>query len=304
MSLRINGSVLGKRNVPTLSLATGMWNMRAQALYKRDNLWPIAFDPDAAAYIDAVVAAGGTVSDAQRLTIDTFVRGEKIASRWDAIKRLYLPIWSVAAPNAICMKSLTSGTFNGTVTHAAGFIQGNGTTGFFDAGAAGNLRTLGMSGSTLHYMLGVSQEGTALSIPIGVFDGNLANRCQITNELTPTSRNVFASPELASNALSDSSPRNGILIGSCVTASSRYLHRRKTAGTTVVTSAASSTANVPDGQPFIMARNNLISASANLFYNGRIFAAGYGLAISQSESEDFSLAIKNLYEGTTGLTLP
>jgi hypothetical protein len=40
MSLRLNGSVLGKRNVPTADLATGAWNLRAQLLYRRDNIWP------------------------------------------------------------------------------------------------------------------------------------------------------------------------------------------------------------------------------------------------------------------------
>jgi hypothetical protein len=87
MSLRINGSVLGKRNVPTLSLATGMWNMRAQALYKRDNLWPLAYDPDAAAYIAAVEAADGeALEPAIGLAYDRFIRGCKSDEIWDAIK--------------------------------------------------------------------------------------------------------------------------------------------------------------------------------------------------------------------------
>jgi hypothetical protein len=217
---------------------------------------------------------------------------------------MYLPIWASAAPNAIDMIALGSGTFNGTVTHAAGYVEGDGSTGYFDPGASGNLRTLGISGSTLHYMLGVSQEGGLLSIPIGVWDGDSINRCQITNELTPTSRNLFASPELAANVTSNSSPRNGILIGSCTTASSRYLHRRKTAGTTVDSNTTGTAANVPNDQPYIMARRNPSPSPASLYYDGRIFAAGYGLAIAQSDAESFSLAIKNLYENTTGLTLP
>jgi len=261
-------------------------------------------DPDAKGYIDAVVAAGGTVSGGQKSAINTFYKTGKSEGWYSSLKRMYLPIWAAAAPNAIDMTSLTSGTFNGTVTHAAGYIQGNGTTGYFDPGASGNLRTLGMSGSTLHYMLGVSQEGALLSIPIGVWDGILANRCQLTNELTPTSTNLFSAPELAAAVANNSSPRDGILIGSCTTASSRYLHRRKTAGTTVGSNTIATTANVPDGQPYIMARNNLSPASTSLYYDGRIFAASYGLAIAQADAPKFSLAIKNLYENTTGLTLP
>jgi hypothetical protein len=263
-----------------------------------------SLDPDAKGYIDAVVAAGGTVSDAQKTAVDTFYRTGKSDGWYSSLKRMYLPIWAAAAPNAICMTSLTSGTFVGTVTHAAGYIQGNGTTGYFDPGASGNLRTLGMSGSTLHYMLGVSQQGTLLSIPMGVWDGAALNRCQLTNELTPNSTNLFSVPEQGAFVANNSSPRDGILIGSCTTASSRYLHRRKTAGTTVASNTIATAANVPNGQPYIMARSNLSPASTSLYYDGRIFAASYGLAIAQSDAESLSLALKNLYEGATGLTLP
>jgi hypothetical protein len=260
-------------------------------------------DPDAKGYIDAVVAAGGTVSGAQRSAINTFYKTGKSDGWYSSLKRMYLPIWGAAAPNAICMTSLTSGTFVIGVTHAAGYIQGNGTTGYFDPGASGNLRTLGMSGSTLHYMVGVSQQGTAASIIVGAFDGNLANRCQLTEQTSP-SGNVLSAPELISSPVNTASPRDGILIGSCTTASSRYLHRRKTAGTTVTTDATATTANVPNGQPYIMARNNLSPASVSLYYDGRIFAASYGLAIAQADAPKFSLAIKNLWETCTGLTLP
>lgn len=304
MSLRINGSILGKRNVPTLALATGLWNMQAQALYKRDNLWPLAFDPDAAAYFGAVATAGGTVSDAQRLAIDTFVRGEKIASRWTLHKRFYLPIWGVAAPNAICMTSLTSGTFVGGVTHAAGYIQGNGTTGYFDPGSAGNLRTLGLSGSNLTYMAGISQQGALLSVIKGAFDGNALNRCQMTNEIA-TSQNVFACPLSTTNCISAASPRDGILVGSVTSTTARYLHRRKTAGITAVTNNVNSGGvDVPNFQPYIMARYNESTGLPSLHYDGRIFASSYGLSMTQAQAENFSLAVKNLYESCTGLTLP
>lgn len=261
-------------------------------------------DPDAKAYIDAVIAASGTISGTQRTAINNFYKTGKSDGWYSSLKRLYFPIWASAAPNAICMTSLTSGTFNGTVTHAAGYIQGNGTTGYFDPGSSGNLRTLGMSGSTLHYMLGIYQQGTAVSIPIGVWDGVALNRCQMTNELTPTSANLFTAPELAIAVSNAASPRDGILIGSCTNASSRYLHRRKTAGTTVATNTLAATANVPNSQPYIMARYNLSPTSVSLYYDGRIFAAGYGLAIAQADATNFSLALKTLWETCTGLTLP
>jgi len=88
-------------------------------------------DPNAKSYIDAVVAAGATVTPTQRNAINAFVKSEKANSRWTMQKRLYLPIWGVAAPNAIDMVGLTSGSFVGGVTHTAGYVTSNGTSGHF-----------------------------------------------------------------------------------------------------------------------------------------------------------------------------
>jgi hypothetical protein len=89
-------------------------------------------DPDAKGYIDAVVTAGATVSATQKKAINTFVKTGKSDGWYSSIKRMYLPIWASAAPNAIDMIGRTSGTFNGTVTHGAGYVQGDGSTGYFN----------------------------------------------------------------------------------------------------------------------------------------------------------------------------
>ena len=81
-------------------------------------------DPDAKAYVNAVIATGVTVTGLQRNAINNFIEGEKTASRWSIHKRLYLPIWANAAANAICLRSLTSGTFVNSPTMGAGFIKG------------------------------------------------------------------------------------------------------------------------------------------------------------------------------------
>jgi hypothetical protein len=89
-----------------------------------------SLDP-AASYIAALTAAGATATAPQQSAISTFISGEIAAGRWDSIKRLYLPIWGSAAPNALCMKSLTSGTFVGGVTPSSGYVNTDGTTGHF-----------------------------------------------------------------------------------------------------------------------------------------------------------------------------
>lgn len=260
-------------------------------------------DPDAKAYIAAVETAGATVNATQKKAINTFVKTGKSDGWYSSLKRLYLPIWASAAPNAIDMIGRTSGTFNGTVTHAAGYVQGDGSTGYFDPGAAGNLQTLGMGGDNLHYMLGVSLGGTASSVPIGAWDGNADRRCQITNEL-PANINRFSNPANlgTSTAFLDDISLAGVLVGASTSFSARYIHRRKTSGTTVNTNAVNENRVIPNLQPFIIARNDI--GAANLYYNGRIFAAGYGLAITQADAANYTLALKNLWETCTGLTLP
>jgi hypothetical protein len=261
-------------------------------------------DPDAKSYINAVVATGVTVTQTQKNAINAFVESEKAASRWTLHKRFYFPIWANASANAICMKSLTSGTFVGGVTHATGYIQGDGTTGYLDPGSAGNLRTLGLSGSSLTYMVGISQQGALLSVIQGAFDGNALNRCQLTNEIA-TSQNIFACPLLSTNCINAASPRDGILVGSVTSTTARYLHRRKTAGITAATNNVDSGGvNVPNFQPYIMARYNQITGLPSLHYDGRIFASSYGLSMTQAQAEDYSLNVKSLYETCTGLTLP
>jgi hypothetical protein len=108
----------------------------------------LTLDPDARAYIAAVETAGGTVSATQRTAVSDFYRAGKSAGWYSSIKRLYLPIWAAAAPNAIDMIGLTSGTFNGTVTHSAGYVQGNGSTGYFEPPAGSEYGNLGLSNSS------------------------------------------------------------------------------------------------------------------------------------------------------------
>lgn len=262
-------------------------------------------DPDAKAYIAAVeTALSSSITADQKNAINDFFKTGKSAGWYSSIKRLYLPIWADAAANAIDMVTRTSGTFSASgVTHASGYIQGNGSSGYFDPGTSGNLQTLGMSGDNLHYMLGVILGGTTGSVPIGAWDGNADRRCQITDELSPTSLNRFANPAnlVTSTAANNDTDRTGILIGCSLAFDSRYLLRRKLAGTTIGANSANEVRTIPNAQPFILARNN--TGTPSLFYDGQVFAAGYGLKISQSDAGLYSSAIKDLWETASGLTL-
>ncbi len=105
-------------------------------------------DPDARAYVAAVQTAGVVVLSSQRDAISDFIAGEKAAGRWASIKRMYLPIWGVAAANAIDMVTLNVGTYVGTITHSIGSMKPDGSTGYFRSdispSAAGITTTSGL----------------------------------------------------------------------------------------------------------------------------------------------------------------
>jgi hypothetical protein len=106
-------------------------------------------DP-AAAYIATITSAGATVSAPQQAAISTFMSGEIAAGRWDGIKRLYFPVWASATPNAICMKSLATGTWTGgAVTHAAGYVVSTQGGGYMDTNT--NFPALGITKDSYHF---------------------------------------------------------------------------------------------------------------------------------------------------------
>jgi hypothetical protein len=109
MSLRLNGSVLGKRNVPTATLATGAWSLRAQSLYRRDNIWPRR-DPDAVAF---AAASGATDIDA----ISDFAKGVKRLGLWSNMVCWPLRSTQNAGTGTTAYSLGGLGTFNGTLVN-------------------------------------------------------------------------------------------------------------------------------------------------------------------------------------------
>ena len=80
-------------------------------------------DSDALAYINALEGDGVSVSRPQKEALEDFYVTAKSAGWYSSLKRLYLPIWEAAAPNARCLVSSTSGTFEGSFTHATGYAH-------------------------------------------------------------------------------------------------------------------------------------------------------------------------------------
>jgi len=257
-------------------------------------------DPSAKAYIDAVVAAGGTVSGTQRNAINTFVKTGKTAGWYSQLKRMYLPIWAAASPNAIDMVELTSGTFVGGVTHSAGYVQGNGTSGSLLLDT--NLPTMGV-GHTNIAMGGLCYIAPTL-FGRNVFSSFNAVSQMIdllhTSAVLINSRigSFFAAGD-ATLVPANAAAHRGVIIGS-YDGTSRFIKILRSSGITTGTGLAAATGATPTATPRFMADSRNTSGWSDAGYG--VFYISTGMTTSNADL--FITAIEALWEGTTGLTLP
>lgn len=260
----------------------------------------VSLDPDAKAYIAAVESAlASSITNTQKNAIGTFVEIGKDEGWWVKIKRMYLPIWGAAAPNAIDMIARGSGTFVGGVTHSSGYIVGNGTTGRFDIGASPDSLGLVDGDASLSCLVYASQAGTGFRVVHGVTQTSPARKNLRISRFTTTS-----SVDLGA-AVSNASDTNfnGIYIAAETASNSRYFRVRRSGGVTSLgTSTTSSTGGYPTINPQVMAANNSLSM-AN-FSADQIGAAHIGLAMTTTQADQFTAALKTMWETCTGLSLP
>ena len=257
-----------------------------------------SLDPDAKGYIDAVVAAGGTVSDAQKTAIDTFYRTGKSAGWYSSLKRMYMPIWAVAAPNAIDMIALGSGTFNGTVTHSAGFAKGDGITGYFDFGVSPStlglttssqsafalVKTLSASVSTTNYLLG-SFISAAQALVLGGQWRGIINTTTGAGNISATAAN----------------PEGIVMLDRAD--GLRGIYVRRTAGlTTVVETTSADAGTIPTANMHAWSMN--ANGVPSISRNDELGVYGIAMGLGSANRSQFSSAVKILWETATGLTLP
>ena len=227
--------------------------------------------------------------------LDTFIKGEKTAARWDKMKRLYFPVWQLAAANAICMKSLTSGTFNGSILHEAKGVNASGITGNMNSNT--NLGSLGVTNTSFHF---------ALLMPNGPEE----------DYSFPFSVNGSAShPNRVYHGWSDSSPFTAIMeklfgnsptinasvmtVGNDSNAGNLYLKERTSVGVNVVeTIAGSVTTAFPANNLFIIGLDNQVGAMGQ-----PIGAFSVSTEFSSTQDTAYTAALKTVWETCTGFTI-
>jgi hypothetical protein len=255
-------------------------------------------DPDASAYIAAVTTAGATVTTAQRTFIDNFYKAAKL-DYYTSLKRLYLPIWGVAAANAIDMITRGSGTFVGGVTHGAGFVEGNGTNGYFATGFIPSSNFANTQNASIGWLaINAATTGTRSHLGCRVStDQSLASLC-----VTGTALRYDCGTDSASSVALTVDNQIGIVISTSFDGRVRQEQRRNSGFSTLSDSSFVATGTLPNIQMFGAARN--LNNSPFLYSDARYGAWFANTGMSAANADTFTLALKTLWEGCTGLTLP
>ena len=261
----------------------------------RGSLSSNVLDPDAGLYITALENVGTTASSLQRRELHAFFRREKSFGRWDLIKRFYLPIWGSAAANAICVKSLTSGTFVGNVTHNQGSISTTAPTGHFLANATPASLGINQADASMFNLLfaGIHEFSGC---------GGASNSRLLLGRVGGLNRSFIPS---TASGVGTSPDSTGIFIGSRIGSELSLYQRRASGWIAPQTATTADTTALPLFAPVFLGNfSNNGSASTGRTTPGTFGAFGYGLGMTAAQAEAFSLSLKNLLEISTGLTLP
>lgn len=260
-------------------------------------------DSSASSYIKLIKAAGATVTSLQQKTINSFVVSEKVAGRWDSHKRLYLPIWGLASANAICLRTGLSGTFVNSPTQGAGFVQGNGSTSYFNTGinpsSAGLTSTNGSMFALVltpdtridpRMMLGARDNNSPATGECSIYQSNATVLTTILGRVPSVPVSTLTVIARAGVLHSNRNASQGLLLS----------HRRASVSRST---ASTGTGAISTFNFSAMAITE--GAGRTLHTNAQLGAYGFGLGLSSNAEVDaFTLNLKTLWETCTGLTIP
>jgi hypothetical protein len=253
-------------------------------------------DPDASSVIAALTNASVTLTNAQSSAINRFHRVGKNEGWYSLLKRFYLPVWGAAGPNAVDWIERGSGTFVGTVTHGAGFVQGDGSTGYF----SGNASFTSVLGTTqlAHGWIISTEDTNGLDLVGGIISANrfwLGAANATVNQIVIGRNTINAS--ITSNY-------KGIFVGSRESSTSLILHRRS-AGTnaTSATTTTSNDLNIPNVTPFYAGAYSVNGTPAFASAPAKQGGYGFGTPMTTTQAQNFSAALETMFNTITGLTL-
>ena len=255
-------------------------------------------DEDAVAYLTAIDGDGAGVTWAQAVAVSDFVVAQKASGAWSVLSRMYLPTWGVAAANARCLVSATSGTFNGSVTHGTGYIARADSTGYFDTG----IQVDEVSGLTNDSAWIGALMKTAVSNDqyLGAVSG--ANVFLLRHTVTPAITCEILSSSGGRFATGTTSGNAGIISGRRLSGT-RANNQRLAAGRSVLGSSTDSAVGTALAlNIYALQRNNNGTASAGV--GSHMGAFWFGSGVSDALDSSFTADLETLWETVTGLSIP
>lgn len=245
----------------TSALALGAWYFRAR-IERPDapvsgwsntvtvTLIAGAYDASTTAWVNAVVAAGGTVSDTQKTRVDALIVGLKADSLWTLLDAMWIPAGELVSQQALIdIKSLTSATAVGSPGLAAGGYVGNGSSAYINTNFTAYSNFTQNSCAFGYYNTTVNATAEA-SVTMGFFGSAvlsfISSRYGGTDALGACNR-------LSASVLTNTN-RQGFYV---VTGPSVSVHRMYKDGNTTPGFDNTATGEVPPSIPFfILARND------------------------------------------------
>jgi len=262
-------------------------------------------DTDAILYIADVEAALGTTIEIAlpsatnpKRIISDFIKAEKAASRWSLHKWLNLTIFNNSAASSIDMVARNVGQFAlSGVTHAAGYVQGNGTSGYFDTLI--NWNTFATVDNATIGTINLTGHGSPnmTSIGVGAAGATVISVGSQNSGLIPTA--AWAGAGIIRGAIDT----NGIQMASRSGGVTRMI-RRSASGITEDTNSAALTGSAVNAPITLMCRRTAAGANFTQYSNAQIGGGIISLGMDSTQLAAYSLSLKNLYESLTGLTLP
>jgi hypothetical protein len=198
------------------------------------------------------------------------------------------------------MIGLTSGTFVGGVTHSSGYIASNGTTGYFDMGSSPS--TMGLTPSSVwqgrlyktahsvNYQEGV-YEDIAIVSTIASF---ASNNMQADTFGVFTGRDAFT--------VTNASSSNGIASFNRSSGDSRFRVRKTSGRVTYTDSTRADDGGTPTDNLYALGLN--FGGSGSQMHDRQVGIIWTGLGVTDAQDSLATLAMKNLWETATSLTLP
>lgn len=233
-------------------------------------------DADVTRYINAVQAAGRTLSSNEQDYIRTYIVGLKNAGIWNSIYDRGIPIWGTEAPSLVTLKGVSTLTNHGATFSSTG-ADFDGVSTYIDTGIIPSA-TLVLNSTHVAYYTGQTTTVTA-NFDMGTNSASGLIRLSIRQP-----NNASIQMYLTTANVTQPNTAAGYFCGSRISSSDLQIYKNGSSlGSTSNTGSGLSTNSI-----FLGASNNLGTASGFANRNCQLWSVGTGITSTQA-ADDYTL---------------